>query len=115
MLKQRIEILKNGGVIDADVAEFVDRTIDIMNSDYPQIDMDRAAMFTTHLAMATQRIRTGEAVEMMDDGMWQEITEAPEYPQAREFADKMFAATSIEFPECERRFLLLHICNMLAQ
>ena len=115
MLKQRIEILRNGGVIDNEVAEFVNRTIDMIASEYPQIDADRAAMFTTHLAMASQRIKTGETVEMMDADMWQEITEAPEYPTAKDFAEKMFAMTKIEFPECERRFLMVHICNVLAE
>ncbi len=115
MLKQRIEILKNGGVIDEDVAAFVNKTIDIMQSDYPEIDQDRATMFTTHLAMAAQRIKTGETVEMMDGEMWQEISECPEFRKASEFSEKMFAGSTIAFPESERKFLMLHICNMLAE
>lgn len=115
MLKQRIAILKDNGVIGEDVAEFVNKTIDIMASDYPQIDEDRATMFTTHLAMATQRIKTGETVDMMDEEMWKEITECPEYPQASEFSKKMFAVSTIDFPESERKFLMLHICNMLGE
>ena len=56
MLKMRIQILKNGGVIGEDVAEFMNKVIDMMAADYPQIGMDPAAMFTTHLAMALERI-----------------------------------------------------------
>ena len=52
MLKMRIQILKNGGIIGEDVAEFMEKVIDMMAADYPQIPMDPAAMFTTHLAMA---------------------------------------------------------------
>ena len=66
MLKQRIQILKMGGVIGEDVAEFMNKVIDMMAADYPQIGMDPAAMFTTHLAMALERIKKGEVVEALD-------------------------------------------------
>ena len=65
MLKQRIQILKMGGVIGEDVAEFMNKVIDMMAADYPQVGMDPAAMFTTHLAMALERIKKGEVVEAL--------------------------------------------------
>lgn len=113
MLKQRIQILQMGGVIGEDVAGFMNQVIDMMAADYPQIDMDHATMFTTHLAMALERIKKGEIVEMMDDICWQEIVECPEYPMALTFRDKMFSFCPIEFPESEGKFILLHICSML--
>lgn len=113
MLKQRIQILQMGGVIGGDVAQFMDRVIDMMAAEYPQIDTDHATMFTTHLAMAVERIKKNDIVEMMDDATWQEITECPEYPLALEFRDKMLAFCPIEFPESEGKFILLHICSML--
>lgn len=115
MLKQRIEILKMGGVIGEDVAQFMNQVIDMMAADYPQIDIDRSTMFTTHLAMAVERIKKGEIVEAMDDAMWEEITEAPEYEKAVEFRTKMYAMCPVEFPESEGMFITLHICNILAE
>lgn len=37
MLKMRIQILKNGGIIGEDVAAFMEQVIDMMAADYPQI------------------------------------------------------------------------------
>ena len=114
MLKMRIQILKNGGVIGEDVAEFMNKVIDMMASDYPQIGMDPAAMFTTHLAMALERIKKGEVVEALDAEIFAEVLEAPEYPQAVQFRDKMLSFCPVEFPESEAQFICMHICNMLA-
>ena len=113
MLKQRIQILRMGGVIGEDEAQFMNQVIDMMAADYPRIDPDRATMFTTHLAMAVERIKKQETVDTMDDDAWEEIVQCPEYPMALGFRDKMFSFCPIAFPESEGRFILLHICSML--
>lgn len=115
MLKQRIEILKTGGVIGADVAEFMNKVIDMMAADYPQIPMDPATTFTTHLAMAVERIRKGEIVEALDEDLFEDVKACPEYPMALEFRDKMLAFCPVAFPESESQFIAMHICNMLAE
>lgn len=114
MLKQRIQILHAGGVISEDVAQFMNQVIDMMAADYPQISMDPAAMFTTHLAMALERIKKGEIVEALEPEIYAEVTECPEYPMALEFRQKMLALCPIDFPESEAQFITMHICNMLA-
>lgn len=115
MLKQRIQILKMGGVIGEDVAAFMDKVIDMMAADYPQITTDPAAMFTTHLAMAVERIKKGEIVDALDEEIFAEVTECPQYPMALEFRDKMLSFCPVEFPESEAQFITMHICNMLQQ
>ena len=115
MLKMRIQILKNGGIIGEDVAAFMEQVIDMMAADYPQIPMDPAAMFTTHLAMALERIKKGEIVEALDEEIFAEVLECPEYPAALGFRDKMLAFCPIPFPDSEAQFILMHICNMLQQ
>ena len=114
MLKMRIQILKNGGVIGEDVADFMIKVIDMMAADYPQVGMDPAAMFTTHLAMALERIKKGEIVDALDEEIFAEVLETPEYPQAVEFRDKMLSFCPLQFPASEAQFILMHICNMLA-
>ena len=115
MLKMRIQILKNGGIIGEDVAEFMEKVIDMMAADYPQIPMDPAAMFTTHLAMALERIKKGEIVDALDEEIFAEVLEAPEYPAALGFRDKMLSFCPVPFPASEAQFILMHICNMLQQ
>lgn len=114
MLKTRIQILQMGGVIGDDVAEFMNRVIDMMAADYPQIGTDPAAMFTTHLAMAVERIKKGEIVEALDAEIFAEVTEDPAYPMAVQFRDKMLTFCPVAFPESESQFIAMHICNMLA-
>ena len=115
MLKQRIQILKMGGIIGEDVAEFMNKVIDMMAEDYPQIPMDPAAMFTTHLAMALERIKKGEIVDALDEEIYAEVLECPEYPTALSFRDKMLSFCPVPFPESEAQFICMHICNMLQQ
>ena len=114
MLKTRINILKMGGIIGEDVAEFMNKVIDMMAADHPQIGMDPAAMFTTHLAMALERIKKGEIVEALEPEIFAEVLEAPEYPMAVQFREKMLSFCPVEFPESEAQFIAMHICNMLA-
>ena len=114
MLKMKIQILKNGGIIGEDVAEFMNKVIDRMAADYPEIGMDSAAMFTTHLAMALERIKKGEAVDALDAEIFAEVEEAPEYPAAVQFRDKMLSFCPVEFPASEAQFIAMHICSMLA-
>ena len=114
MLKMRIQILKNGGVIGEDVAEFMNKVIDMMAADYPQVGMDPAAMFTTHLAMALERIKKGEVVDALDAEIFAEVEEAPEYPAAVQFRNRMLSFCPVQFPESEAQFITMHICNMLA-
>lgn len=115
MLKQRIQILKMGGVIGEDVADFMNKVIDMMAADYPQIPYDPAAMFTTHLAMALERIKKGEIVDALDEEIYAEVLECPEYPTALGFRDKMLTFCPVPFPESEAQFICMHICNMLQQ
>jgi len=114
MLKMRIQILKNGGVIGEDVAEFMNKVIDMMTADYPQSGRDPAAMFTTHLAMALERIKKGEVVDALDPEIFAEVEETPEYPAAVQFREKMLSFCPVEFPASEAQFIAMHICNMLA-
>lgn len=115
MLKQRIEILKSGGVITQQTADFVNAVIDLIQRDYPRIDADHAAMFTTHLAMAMERIAKGEVVDEMDKFCWEQVQQAPEYPVAREFCEKMLALCPVELPQTEQDFIVLHVCSMMEE
>ena len=71
MLKQRIEILKTSGVIDEDVALFVNDIIDEFSS--KNFNEGKMETFTTHLAMSTERIKKNEPVEDLDDVIWMDV------------------------------------------
>lgn len=115
MLKQRIQILQMGGAIGEDAAEFTYRVIDLIGEDYPKIGMDAAAMFTTHLAMAVERILQGNVVEAMDPELFSQVEDCSQYAQAADLRDKMLSFCPVVFPESERQYLTMHICNMLQE
>jgi transcriptional antiterminator len=115
MLKKRMEILKQANVISEEVAGFMDQVIDRMEAAFPELTQQKAEMFTTHLAMAAERMRRGEGVDQMDDAVWREVKESGDYPRASRFLEQLLALWPETFPENERRFLLLHICSLLRE
>ena len=46
MLKRRIGILRNAGVISPEIADFVDRVIDLLAERFPQTEKERLEMLT---------------------------------------------------------------------
>ena len=111
MLKERISILENAGVISAEVAEFVNQVID---EDLVAF-MDKESvleMFTTHLAMAAQRICTGQEVETLDESIWNEVVNSSGIHQAEKLYETLMEKSPCTFQEGEKRFLLMHLCNL---
>lgn len=85
MLKRRIGILRNAGVISPEIADFVDRVIDLLAERFPQTEKERLEMFTTHLAMAAERIRKGETVSDLGEEIWDDIQGNEHFSQAEDF------------------------------
>lgn len=110
MIKHRIEILKQAAVINEDVAEYVNRVIDLLGDEYEIAKME---MFTTHLAMATQRIANNNPVGNLDEVIWKEVIESKHYVRATEIYDSFIYLSPIVVPEEEKKFLIMHICNLL--
>ena len=114
MLKQRMQILRDAGVISGEIADFMNQVIDLLAERFPEAQQEKLEMFTTHLAMAAERIRKGETVDELDEGAWEEIRGSEHFAEAKSFMDEMLAVCPVEFPEGESRFMMLHICSMLS-
>lgn len=112
MLKERTEILVQGNVISKEVGKFVNSVIDVMNDLYPSVNSEDAVMFFTHLSMATQRVCKGEPVETLDEAVWEEVAACREYQEADRFYLKVEEMSPTEYPESERQFLIMHLCNL---
>ena len=113
MVKMRMQIMEQGGVISNKVACFMNLVIDLMKERFPEWSQEKEEMFTTHLAMATERISKGDIVETMDETAWEDVKGCGGFPEAESFFAKMMEISPVDFPESEKRFILLHICNML--
>lgn len=111
MLKDRIEILRSSGVIDDDVADYTNQIIDFLSAE--KYEATKMEMFTTHLAMATQRMKRHESAGQMDDEIWKQIENSSNYDEAEQLADRFCQESPVKYTESERQFLIMHICNLM--
>ena len=111
MLKDRIEILRSATVINDNVAQYVNKVIDELER--YQFDESKMEMFTTHLAMAVQRIMTNGEVEHLDESIWNEVQIFDTFNEAKQVYASIISDAPVQIPESEEKFLLMHLCNLL--
>lgn len=112
MLKFRIDILKDNGVITKDVQDFMYQVIDYLADQYPAVTQEQATMFITHLAMATQRILAGTIAEGMQAAIFEEVMKHAGYDNALQVLSYIEQHSVVKYPESERQYLVLHLCSM---
>lgn len=110
MLKQRIAILKEAQVISIPCADYVNGVIDLLEPLH--LDQAKLEMFTTHLAMATERMMKNDSVECLDEAIWQEVSGCATYQKAEDFYLDMVQGCPIDYPKEEKQFLMMHLCNL---
>lgn len=111
MLKDRIEILRSATVINDNVAQYVNKVIDKLER--YQFDESKMEMFTTHLAMAVQRIMKNGEVEHLDESIWNEVKNFDTFNEAKQVYANIVSDAPVQIPESEEKFLLMHLCNLL--
>lgn len=102
-LGQRLNLLEQGNAIDADVRAVVDRLIRRASISIGQsLDTATGHMFVTHLAMALQRAKAGEALSEMLPGLAEELADRQtEIALAREILDEAEDALKFDLPQTE--------------
>ena len=78
-------------------------------------DKSKMEMFTTHLAMAVQRIMVSGAVEQLDDAIWNEVQAFDTFGEAKQVYSNITSDIPVQIPESEEKFLLMHLCNLLQE
>jgi hypothetical protein len=110
VLIERINILQEANVISKEVGDYVIKVIDLF--DEYKFDESKMEMFTTHLAMATQRtVDQNEELEF-DETIWSQIELDPKFNQAINLYDMMSKHSPVPYMESERKFLIMHLCNL---
>ena len=66
----------------------------------------------THLAMAGQRILEGKEEKPLDGQILETVKQEPVYGSALDFLTYMLNQTDLEFPDTEKDFLTVHLCNL---
>ena len=111
-LNQRLEILLNSGVRSQRISDYCKTAVKLLIKQKPEADGDRAAMFITHLAMAGQRILEGKEEKPLDGQILESVKQEPAYSKALDFLTYMLNQTDLEFPDTEKDFLTVHLCNL---
>lgn len=110
MLVERINILQEANIISKEVGDYVLKVIDLF--DEYQFDESKMEMFTTHLAMATQRtVDQNEELEF-DESIWSQIEIDSKFEQAVNLFEMISKHSPVPYMESERKFLIMHLCNL---
>lgn len=112
MLKERIYILQDASLITLETSNYVNMVIDRLKDNFIQKE-DILEMFITHLAMATQRILDKKELDVLPSSIWGEITASESYEEAEKMYQELVAFSPCIFPESEKQFLMMHLCNLV--
>ncbi|MGI1690502.1 MULTISPECIES: PRD domain-containing protein [Thermoanaerobacter] len=111
----RIDLLVQGNVIDFDTGKAIKKIDEELKVNYEICTEDEHyEMFITHLAMSIKRLKEKEKLEStIDDELFNEVKNSPNYYRALGILQNIEDRIEIKLPESEKRFVLLHLCNLL--
>ena len=66
-----------------------------------------------HLAMSTQRIKKNEPVEVLDDAIWMDVKNNKKFELSKKMFENLKLKSPVSIPDSEKKFILMHICNLL--
>ncbi|HZJ85861.1 MAG TPA: PRD domain-containing protein [Erysipelotrichaceae bacterium] len=113
-MRDRLSILKDNKVINEEVFDFswnVYNDLLIPKGFNP----NELVVFMTHLAMSSQRILNKDIVASMESAIFGQLEESDNFNKAEDLMNEILSKTSIDFPDSEKQYLMLHIINMLSE
>ena len=112
-IMKRIKILENNRVISHNVGNNTIKVLDEVIASLKDLDEEKISMFITHFAMASQRTENGNIEQSMDREVWKTVKVDETYNMAERLLQHLLKDLDIKFPDSEKEFLLLHLCNVL--
>lgn len=113
-LYQRLEILEKSGLISRQAAAQTERILKLLLSRGQKMELEKLEIFTTHIAMALQRILNGQYETPLDRDVLEGLKEEKAYAEAEIFAGKIKETVEIELPDVEAEYLIVHLCNLFS-
>lgn len=110
-MEERIAILENEKIISQEVACFIRKVLDEYLLEFSD-KKSALEMLITHLAMATQRVCVHAEVEKLDDAIWDEVTLNKNFIKANDLFEGIQREAPCMYPEGEKRFIIMHLCNL---
>ena len=112
-LYTRLELLESSQVISGEIADGSKKAVDLILEVKPKAEQSKLEMFTTHLAMAGQRVVDGQEQHPLDEDILEEMKTEDVYEEAVALRDGILKNFKVEFPESEKNFLSVHLCSLL--
>lgn len=109
---QRVDILLEANVIQKDTYDFIHQVIKLMKEKH-DLEEKQMEMMITHLAMATERIRSGSIVDEMDKDIYAAVCADADFEVASKVMQVISELSMVEYPHSEQQFMLLHLCNSM--
>lgn len=111
-LWSRLAILEESGLISSRAVSFCRQAMEQLLEKRPEMEDEKAGMFLTHLAMASQRALEGREEEPLGEEVLCGIIREAIYPEAKETASALLSGTDIPFSKTEQDYLVVHLCNL---
>lgn len=112
-LKERLKILRESGLIDNHTEEQTIKIVGILYEGEREPDMEKMEIFTTHIAMAIWRIQKGELEQPLAEEVLEDLKKEAVFEEAGKLGQRICEAVDVDFPQVEREYLMVHLCNLL--
>lgn len=114
MIQEKLNILKENQVIDEEVYNFSQTTLQHLKEQRIIKEDDQADTFITHLAMAMAR-HGEEEINAVDDTILAEITADEKFAEAKAVWEEIAAKSPVSFHPNESGYFYLHLVTLLHQ
>lgn len=113
-LVRRLELLRDSGQVDGDVAKFLFGALASVADDIGvRLSDDAFGTALTHMALAFQRARGGNAIEAWSSDHGDELAAFPEaVARAESLASDAERHLDLTLPAKEREFIALHLAAL---
>ncbi len=111
-MKERLTILYDNNVIDQDVYEICVRLHDTFMIEKGFIDAEAYTVAMTHVAMAMNRVKSGDVVNPMDEMILNELKGHKCFVLVKKDVEDIVDHFSFTVPDSELQYLWLHFLNI---
>lgn len=112
-LKERIDLLRDAGVLSQKNYESVEKVIAYFKEQHDiELTEANAASFVTHLCMALERKDQNQKIAPMDESLLTDIKKEDCFPQAYGYCKEVCSLLP-QIDEEESNYLCLHIASFL--
>lgn len=114
IMEKRLELLESQQIVSKKAVDSGRMALEVLLEENSKINEEKTVTFLTHLVMAVQRMECKEEEPArLDPMIYKEIQNTDSFSKGVELLEKLCEKLGRRFSECEREFLVVHLCNLL--